>query len=65
MELHAKITLLAEGARGSLTKTLIKKFGLRKDSDPQVYALGLKEVTLPQKYLYPPLPGMGNTRIPT
>ncbi|MCD8520204.1 MAG: electron transfer flavoprotein-ubiquinone oxidoreductase [Alphaproteobacteria bacterium] len=43
-ELHAKQTIFAEGCHGSLTKTLIKKYDLRKDSDPQTYALGVKEI---------------------
>lgn len=44
LELHARQTVLAEGCHGSLTKTLIQKFDLRKDSDPQTYALGVKEI---------------------
>lgn len=44
MEFRARVTLLAEGAHGSLTKTAVKKFDLRKDSDPQTYGLGIKEV---------------------
>lgn len=44
MEFHAKITLLAEGCHGSLTKKAIQKFNLRRDSQPQTYGLGLKEV---------------------
>jgi electron-transferring-flavoprotein dehydrogenase len=44
MELHARQTVFAEGCHGSLTKTLIKKFDLRKDSDPQTYGLGIKEL---------------------
>lgn len=44
MEFHAKCTLLAEGCHGSLTKGVIKKFDLRRDSEPQTYGLGLKEV---------------------
>src|SRR2546429_1875591 len=36
-DLQAKITILAEGTRGSLTKQLIKKFGLMKDRNPQTY----------------------------
>jgi electron-transferring-flavoprotein dehydrogenase len=44
MELRAKYTLLAEGARGSLTKTLVKRFGLDADREPQKYGLGLKEL---------------------
>jgi len=44
MELHAKYTLFAEGARGSLTKTLFEKFDLRADCDPQSFGIGLKEI---------------------
>ncbi|KAJ3128210.1 hypothetical protein HK098_004956 [Nowakowskiella sp. JEL0407] len=44
MEIHAKVTLFAEGCHGSLTKKVIKKFDLRKDSQHQTYAIGLKEV---------------------
>ena len=44
MELHAKYTLIAEGARGSLAGQLIKKFGLDKESDPQKYGIGIKEI---------------------
>jgi len=44
MELHAKQTIFAEGCRGSLTKNLEENFNLRKDCDPQTYALGIKEV---------------------
>ena len=44
MELHAKYTFFAEGARGSLTKELTRIFGLRDQSGPQVYGLGVKEL---------------------
>ncbi len=44
VELHAKQTIFAEGCHGSLTKILIDKFDLRKDSDPQTYGLGVKEI---------------------
>jgi len=44
LELLAKQTVFAEGCHGSLTKTLIKKFDLRRDSDPQTYGLGIKEI---------------------
>lgn len=44
MEFHAKVTLLAEGCHGSLSKQAIKKYNLRKDSDPQTYGIGIKEV---------------------
>lgn len=44
IELYAKQILLAEGCRGSLTQTLLKRFDLCKNSDPQTYGLGLKEI---------------------
>ncbi|MEP5763112.1 MAG: electron transfer flavoprotein-ubiquinone oxidoreductase [Halieaceae bacterium] len=44
MELHAKYTLFAEGVRGHLGKQLIKHFDLDKDSDPQHYGIGIKEI---------------------
>jgi electron-transferring-flavoprotein dehydrogenase len=42
IELHAKYTVIAEGARGSLAKVLIARFGLDKGREPQKYGLGLK-----------------------
>nr|WP_100641187.1 electron transfer flavoprotein-ubiquinone oxidoreductase [Alteromonas facilis] len=44
MELRAKYTVFAEGCRGHLGKELIKKFELDKDSSPQHYAIGFKEI---------------------
>jgi electron-transferring-flavoprotein dehydrogenase len=44
MELHAKYTLFAEGARGHLGKQLMAKYDLNKDKDPQTYAIGIKEL---------------------
>ena len=44
MELRAKYTFFAEGCRGSLTKTLFDRFGLRVDCDPQTFGIGLKEL---------------------
>jgi electron-transferring-flavoprotein dehydrogenase len=44
MELRAKYTLFAEGARGSLTKTLLQRFGLAEGREPQKFGLGLKEL---------------------
>lgn len=44
MEFHARVTVLAEGCHGSLTKKAISKFELRANSDPQTYGLGIKEV---------------------
>ena len=44
IDIKAKLTVLAEGARGHLTKQLIKRFALDKDSDPQGYSIGIKEL---------------------
>ncbi|KAI0514888.1 hypothetical protein F5B22DRAFT_206892 [Xylaria bambusicola] len=44
MEFHARVTMFAEGCHGSLTKQVINKFDLRRDSQPQTYGLGVKEV---------------------
>jgi len=44
VELIARETLFAEGCRGSLTKTLIRRFQLRDGRDPQTYGIGLKEL---------------------
>jgi len=43
-DLKAKVTILAEGTRGSLTKELIAKFNLAKDRNPQTYGVGVKEL---------------------
>ena len=44
MELHAKYTLFAEGARGHLGKQLMLKYDLNKGKDPQTYGIGIKEL---------------------
>ncbi|MBB3225846.1 electron-transferring-flavoprotein dehydrogenase [Luteibacter sp. Sphag1AF] len=44
IDIRAKITVLAEGCRGHISKQLIQKFGLDKDSDPQTYGIGIKEL---------------------
>jgi len=44
MELLAKYTLFAEGCRGHLGKQIEAKFDLRAASDPQTYAIGIKEL---------------------
>jgi electron-transferring-flavoprotein dehydrogenase len=44
MEIHAKYTLFAEGARGNLTKKVKAKYDLEADCEPQVYGLGIKEL---------------------
>jgi electron-transferring-flavoprotein dehydrogenase len=43
-ELKSKITVLAEGTRGSLTKQLVEKFDLYKERNPQLYGVGVKEL---------------------
>ena len=44
VELLAKHTMFAEGCRGSLTKTLFERFGLRDGVDPQTFGIGIKEL---------------------
>lgn len=44
IELHAKYTIFAEGCRGSLSQELFERFHLRNNSDPQTYAIGIKEL---------------------
>ena len=44
MELHARYTFVAEGCRGSITKDIFERYDLRRDCDPQSYAIGLKEL---------------------
>jgi electron-transferring-flavoprotein dehydrogenase len=44
MELHAKYTLFAEGARGHLGKQVIERFKLDEGKDTQTFAIGIKEL---------------------
>ena len=44
IEIHAPLTVMAEGCRGHLSKLLISKFELDADSDPQVYGIGINEL---------------------
>ena len=44
IDIHAKVTVLAEGARGHLTKRLCKRFALAEGHDPQSYSIGIKEL---------------------
>jgi electron-transferring-flavoprotein dehydrogenase len=44
IEIHAPVTVLSEGCRGHLSKQLIRKFGLNRDSGPQTYGIGMKEL---------------------
>jgi electron-transferring-flavoprotein dehydrogenase len=52
MELRGKYTLFAEGARGSLTKSLIERFALAEGRQPQKFGIGLKELwqVAPEKH---------------
>ena len=52
MELRAKYTLFAEGARGNLTKTLLRQFALGAQREPQKFGIGLKELwqVAPEKH---------------
>jgi len=44
LELHARYTFFAEGARGHLTKILKRQFDLEANCEPQTYGIGLKEL---------------------
>ena len=52
MVFRSKVTLLAEGAHGSLSKSVLSTYSLRKDAQPQTYGIGLKEVwrVAPERY---------------
>src|SRR5580704_3941792 len=56
VHVHAGITLLAEGCRGSIAKVLIKRFDLARGHDPQTFGLGFKELwQLPPRRVEPGL----------
>jgi len=44
IDIKAKLTVLSEGARGHLTKQLVKRYALDAESDPQSYSIGIKEL---------------------
>ncbi|MDW8125048.1 MAG: electron transfer flavoprotein-ubiquinone oxidoreductase [Geminicoccaceae bacterium] len=44
IDLRARLTVLAEGCRGSLTKQVFERFGLRKNAQHQTYGIGIKEL---------------------
>ena len=54
IDIHAKVTVLGEGPRGTLTKMLVNRFRLDEGRQPQVYAIGLKEVWECPKGSLPP-----------
>ena len=52
--IEAKLTIFAEGTRGSLAKKLIQKYDLEKDKNCQVYSLGVKELwSVPEGNIQP------------
>jgi len=56
LELHAKYTLIAEGARGSLAKQLLAGFNLTEGHEPQKFGIGLKELwQVPEENFHPGL----------
>jgi len=44
VEIFARHIFAAEGCRGSVTKQMMAKYDLQKDSDPQTYGIGIKEL---------------------
>jgi len=44
VDIHAKVTIVADGVRGNLTKTLVRTLGLDEGCQPQVYAVGINEL---------------------
>jgi electron-transferring-flavoprotein dehydrogenase len=44
VDIHAKVTILADGVRGNLTKQLIRRSRITVGNQPQVFALGIKEI---------------------
>ena len=44
VELRARQTIFAEGCRGSLSREVMERFGLRRNCNPQTYGLGIKEL---------------------
>jgi electron-transferring-flavoprotein dehydrogenase len=54
IDLHAKVSVFGDGSRGSLTKTLIKKYGLDEGKNSQGYEVGVKEIwELPEARIEP------------
>lgn len=44
VDITAKVTVLGEGVRGSLTKQMVQRLKLDRETDPQVYSVGIKEL---------------------
>jgi electron-transferring-flavoprotein dehydrogenase len=54
VDIRAKVTILADGVRGNLTKALVRRLGLDAARSPQLYAIGIKELwEVPQDRLAP------------
>jgi electron-transferring-flavoprotein dehydrogenase len=54
VDIRAKVTILADGVRGNLTKALVRRLALDEGRLPQVYALGIKELWEVPKDRIPP-----------
>ena len=44
VDIRAKVTILCDGVRGNLTKSLVRQLGLDEGRRPQLYAIGIKEL---------------------
>jgi electron-transferring-flavoprotein dehydrogenase len=44
VDIHAKVTILADGVRGNLTKSVVRRLALDEGRTPQLYAIGIKEL---------------------
>ncbi|HEY3884465.1 MAG TPA: electron transfer flavoprotein-ubiquinone oxidoreductase [Vicinamibacterales bacterium] len=44
VDIRAKVTIFADGVRGNATKSLVRQLGLDEGREPQVYAIGIKEL---------------------
>ncbi len=44
IDIRAQVTVLAEGCRGHLSKSLVQRYALDRDSHPQTYSIGIKEL---------------------
>jgi electron-transferring-flavoprotein dehydrogenase len=44
VDIHAKVTIFADGVRGNVTKSLIRQLELEDGRSPQLYAIGIKEL---------------------
>jgi electron-transferring-flavoprotein dehydrogenase len=44
VDIHAKVTILTDGVRGNLTKSLVRQLGLDDGKSPPSYAIGIKEL---------------------